>query len=150
MITNILLGLVASLIGIGLSMQGPINATLARGLGAPVLAATISFAVGTLGLIAVSLASGQLSLVQGSWRSIAPVYWIAGGLLGAAFVTATVYLVPRIGVATLAAFVIAGQFAAAVIIDHYGLINVAERSFTLARGAGVILLFVGALLVSFG
>jgi transporter family-2 protein len=78
------------------------------------------------------------------------LYWISGGILGAGFVTATVFLVPRIGVATLAAFVVAGQFMTAVLIDHYGLIGVVERSFTLVRAAGVALLFLGALLVSFG
>ncbi|MCP4327690.1 MAG: hypothetical protein GY791_04540 [Alphaproteobacteria bacterium] len=62
--------------GITLSLQSPINAVLARHAGDPVVASMISFAVGTLVLLAIvatrllavpsrkSLASGPADLVE--------------------------------------------------------------------------------------
>ncbi len=150
MIAQLALGAVALLLGIGLSVQGAVNASLAKGIGSTVLAATVSFSVGTMALIAVAALSGQFAALSPSWRSVPLGYWVLGGLIGACFVALATFLVPRIGVAALASFAIAGQLAAGAFIDHFGLIDVAERSITLARAAGMVLLFVGALLVSLG
>jgi transporter family-2 protein len=149
MITTLLFGLLALFVGIGISFQSAINASLARGLESALLAATVSFSVGTVALLAVAFVSGQLSVVGASWRSIPMIYWFAGGVLGAGFVASATFLVPRIGVASLLSFAIAGQLLSAVVIDHFGLINVAERAMTLGRGIGLVLLLIGAFLVSF-
>ncbi|GGE44903.1 hypothetical protein GCM10007276_22540 [Agaricicola taiwanensis] len=149
MIATLAFGLLALGVGIGLSFQSAINASLARSLESALLAATISFSVGAAALFLVSLVSGQLSLVGAGWRSVPLPYWIAGGIIGAGFVWSATFLVPRIGVASLLSFAIAGQLLSAVVIDHFGLIGVAERALTLGRAAGLMLLLIGAFLVSF-
>ena len=84
--------------GAGLAAQVAINSRLSEGLGAqPVVASMFSFAVGTLCLMVVAYFWGDWQTVasqvdkQPWWR------WI-GGAIGAVFVTASVFLSPKIGV----------------------------------------------------
>jgi bacterial/archaeal transporter family-2 protein len=135
-------------IGIAFAVQTSINATLARGIGSPVLATLISFGVGFAALMALSVATGQFQHVSGAGIRALPVWvWLSGGLLGASIVFGSVFLVPKIGVAALAAFVIAGQLAAAAVIDHFGLFGVPVHEIGLLRVTGLVMLFAGALLV---
>lgn len=141
-----LLGVAA---GAFVTIQAPINAALARGVGMPVAAAAISFFVGALALAAIT---GLLSQSQGitlNWRAPAPWLFVAGGLLGAAFVTCAVILVPKLGAAALMAFLIAGQLVTGVILDRIGFLGLAVREITLGRLGGALLLLAGALLIRF-
>lgn len=139
---------IALSIGIAFAVQTSINAGLARGVGSSVLAALISFGVGFAGLTALSLVTGQFQNVAfGNFRNVPFWMWVSGGLLGASIVFGSLFLVPRIGVAALAAFIIGGQLAAAAIIDHFGLFGVPMHEIGLPRIAGLVLLFAGALLV---
>jgi bacterial/archaeal transporter family-2 protein len=146
MLLKLVLSLVAMTIGAGFAVQTSINAGLARGIGSSILAALTSFGVGTVTLLALALATGQFQ-VAGSARDVPIWMWLSGGILGAGIVFGSLYLVPRIGVAALAAFVIAGQLAVAALIDHFGLFGVPVHEVGLWRIVGIVMLFAGALLV---
>lgn len=74
-------------------------------------------------------------------------YLYLGGILGIAIVVAPIFLIPRIGTtATLAGLVI-GQLLLAVVIDHFGLLNVPRVEINLTRIVGVSLLALGAYLI---
>lgn len=144
-----LLFAVAVACGAAIAAQSGINAALARGVGGPVHAALVSFAVGTLALLLVAL------LMRGGLPSrdgVSALPWWAwtGGLLGAFFVTFAVIAAPRLGAGSLVAALIAGQLASAVVLDHFGWLGFPERSITLTRVLGVGLLAAGALLVRLG
>jgi bacterial/archaeal transporter family-2 protein len=135
--------------GLGLAVQGAVNAGLARGLGSAVFAATVSFWVGGAALTAMSLASGGFAAGLAQGRSLGLGWWIAGGLLGAAFVWTMTLAIPRIGVAAATAFLIAGQLLSAAILDHFGLFGLPVQPISLFRIFGLALLISGALLVRF-
>ena len=83
--------LLAVLAGGGLAVQAAVNAELGRGLGHPISAAMVSFAVGTLLLIAYVLV---LRLPLPSLAKFAAVpwwTWLAGGLLGAYFISSATH-----------------------------------------------------------
>ena len=66
--------------GAAISLQAPINAALARELGAPVPAAAVSFGVGFLVLVLIALAQGHgpsfLRLVQvPPWMLVGGFFW---------------------------------------------------------------------------
>src|SRR5262245_3533874 len=82
-----------------IAVQAPTNSMLARAGSSPVLAALISFAVGTLALSAVWLASGNRPGTEPFARL--PAYAWFGGLYGAFFVTVAAFAAPRIGVGSL-------------------------------------------------
>lgn len=146
-----MMGLVWSLLGIVsgafIAIQAPINSQLARGLGLPVAAAAFSFLSGAivLGIITVALVRFQgLSL---DWKAPAPWLFVAGGVLGAFYVTLSTILTPKIGAAALMAFLVAGQLTAGMVLDRIGFLGMAVREISLGRLAGAALLLIGALLV---
>jgi len=146
MFAKLVYSLAAIAIGAGFAVQTSINAGLARGIGSPLLAALTSFGVGCLALFVLSFATGQFQSVS-TVRGVPLHLWVSGGLLGAGIVFGSLFLVPRIGVAALAAFIIAGQLAAAALIDHFGILGVPVHEIGLLRVLGILMLFGGALLV---
>ncbi len=141
-----LLGVIA---GALVATQAPINAALSRGLGMPVAAAAVSFAVGTVALAAVVGLLTQTQGVSPNWRAPAPWLFIVGGLLGAAFVTCNIILAPKLGAAALMAFLVTGQLLAGLLLDRIGFLGLAVREISLGRITGALLLLCGALLIRF-
>ena len=141
-----LLSVVLALIGGALlAVQAPTNAILGKASGSPIVAAFISFVIGTLALgAAVGATSGRLfdpSLKHVPWYA-----WL-GGFYGAFFVAVAAFGAPRVGVGVLLTAAIAGQLAAALVLDHFGLLGLARHPVTLTRAAGLVLVLVGAALV---
>lgn len=141
-----LLSLILAVIGGALlAIQAPTNAILGKASGSPIIAAFISFLIGTVALgAAVSVSSGKLfapGLKQVPWYA-----WL-GGFYGAFFVAVAAFGAPRVGVGVLLTAAIAGQLAAALVLDHYGLLGLARHPITLSRGLGFVLVVLGAVLV---
>ena len=141
-----LLSLVLAVIGgVLLAVQAPTNALLGKASGSPIVAAFISFLIGTIALGAVVAAtSGRLFdplLKQVPWYA-----WL-GGFYGAFFVAVAAFGAPRVGVGVLLTAAIAGQLAAALVLDHFGLLGLARHPITLTRALGFVLVVVGAALV---
>ena len=132
--------------GAMLPFQAGINAALARFVGGPSRAAFISFAVGTIALLVVSLLATR-GLVNVSRASEAPWWVWIGGLLGAIYVFGAIVSAPRLGAVTLIAAIFAGQAVASLVIDHYGWVGLPEHAISPARLAGIALLAVGLALV---
>jgi transporter family-2 protein len=129
--------------GITVAVQPSINARLARIVGV-LESSCISFAVGTVALFMVVLLVGR-----GSLRGVAAASWweLTGGLLGAFFVTMTIFVVPRIGTAAAMAAIIAGQLATGLLMDHFGLFGGRHIPLDSSRMIGVLLLMAGGWLV---
>jgi bacterial/archaeal transporter family-2 protein len=140
--------LLAVFAGVLLALQAPANAILAKASGSSVLAAFISFCIGTLALGTIVLTT--------SGRFFAPalkyVPWHAwlGGFYGAAFVAIAAYAASRIGIGVLLSAAIAGQLVAAVIIDHYGFFGLDRQPVSLAKIGGICLVLAGAVLLKKG
>jgi len=137
--------LIAALVGAGLTVQVGMNATVRLAIGSPMLAAIVNFVVGLAGLAIVALASGA-RWTPGSAATVPAWAWF-GGLLGAAYVASTTVLGPRLGAATLLALTLAGQMAAALAVDHYGVIGFPQSPLTASRLVGAALLVAGVLLI---
>ncbi|MES2523803.1 MAG: DMT family transporter, partial [Gemmatimonadota bacterium] len=123
----ILLVIVAIAIGMVVSAQAGVNAQLRSVLGHPVTAATISFAIGTIALLLAG-AVGRIPWPTAGEAARVPWWAWTGGLLGAVYVAASVVLAPRLGAAVLTAALVAGQLAAALVLDHFGLIGFEQKS----------------------
>ena len=141
-----LLILCAFLIGVGLPIQSGLNAQLRLGVGHPLLAAAISFLVGTTVLVGMNVVL-RVPLPAGEAVGRIPFSHWLGGLLGAAYIYAAVILAPRLGAATLIAATVAGQMVASVALDQWGLLGFAPQPLTTGRAAGVLLVIGGVLLI---
>ena len=134
------------LAGALIATQSGVNSQLARAAGHPVFAATISFVVGSVALLACSFAlrgawAGTSALAQAPW-------WVwTGGLMGAVFVATTAWLAPVLGAATLVSVAVAGQMVFALVLDHFGLVGFPVRTMSVGRAVGAGLLIVGVVLI---
>ena len=131
---------IALLAGFVFPFQAGINAQLRQWIGHPLLAALISFSVGTLLLSVCPLVFG---LSFPSWQSVRHIPWWAwtGGLLGVFSVVSSIVLAPRMGAAALLATIVAGQMIASMLLDHLGLLGFRFQPFTMWRliGAGMVI-----------
>jgi transporter family-2 protein len=131
--------------GATIALQAPTNALLARAGGSAVLAALISFAVGTATLLIVWLASGDRPRVA-AFAGLPWYAWI-GGAYGAAYVAIAAYAAPRIGLASLITIGIAGQIVMALVLDHVGALGLPRDPLSVGRVAGALLVVAGMVLV---
>ncbi len=127
------------------ALQAPTNALLAKAGGSPIVAALISFTVGTIALATVWLSSGN----RPSTSAFAGLPWYAwlGGLYGAVFVATAAFAAPKIGVASLVTIGIAGQVTMALLLDHIGAMGLEREPINIGRIAGALLVLAGVVLV---
>ncbi|MBC7901870.1 MAG: DMT family transporter [Gemmatimonadaceae bacterium] len=133
--------------GVAISIQAGINSQLRVSINHPVLAAFISFFVGTITLAIMLFFSKQVMPEISQYANIGWHKYI-GGLLGVFVVIVALVSVREIGASNLAVLVIAGQLVTAVIMDQFGLLGLARSPITMQRAAGVCLLIAGVYLVN--
>lgn len=147
---NVLYILMAVISGAGMSVQTAVNSRLSAGIGdQPLMAALISFAVGTLCL-------GSIAVFQGDWPSVAsaighqPWWRWVGGILGACVVFAAVTLAPKLGLTNSMFLFIIAQLIAGMVIDSLGLIQMPVRPLYWWKYAGMGVMILGLILFMFG
>ncbi|TCP93434.1 transporter family-2 protein [Cricetibacter osteomyelitidis] len=136
--------------GIALATQAAINSQLSNSLvGQPVVAAFISFATGAITLFFITWWKTDLFEV---WHQLPKQSWwkLIGGPLGALVVFTTVFLAPKVGVTNMLFFIIIGQLLTAMVIDHFGLLGMAERPVQIWQFIGMLVIFSGLALFFFG
>lgn len=138
--------LVAIIIGSMMPVQAAINAELTRLVRHPYLGALISFTIGTLALGIMVIMQG-LPIAELKRLSSASPHLFIGGVLGALFVGSSIFLIPKMGATTMIAAFVTGQLLMSVCIDHYGLLGIPVNQVSITRIVGIILLFIGLLLV---
>ena len=138
--------LMALVAGISVPTQAGINAQLGLWTRSPVLAATISFAVGTLTLVIYALVT-RIPLPSLATAANHPWWVWIGGALGAFFVTATIMLVPKLGATTMVTTILAGQMFASLLLDHFGGLGYPLHPISPGRIAGVLMVCGGVWLI---
>lgn len=151
LILYMLLGLIAGMLS---PIQTSVNSELRSEIQSPLAASLISFSVGTIVLLLLSLiiehrrvfrkstlGSGKTLILKSPW-------WVwTGGALGVIFVTANIFLLPMIGAALTVVLALCGQMVIALIIDHFGWFGVPKHSINVQRIFGIILMVAGLFLI---
>ena len=136
--------------GAGIAVQAAVNSRLAAGIGGqPLVAAFISFAVGTLCLGIFALAQGNWSAFWSGATQMSLWKWL-GGAIGAVFVFTTIFLAPKIGLINMAFLLILGQLCASLLIDNFGLIQMPIREIFWWKYLGLGIMIVGLVVFMFG
>lgn len=144
--SNVLYIVAAVFIGAAISVQPPINATMARGLGSPLLAASISIFISFV-MVAVLWLSWGKGAGDMSQVPMLPWWVIIGGIVGVVFVAGGVVVAPVLGVALFFVCVVAGQLIGSTLIDQFGLFGLAIKPVSTMKFAGIVLVLLGAALV---
>jgi len=128
-----------------IALQAPINSMLGKSVGT-FAAASVSFIVGTIALVLITVLVGGGFGDVGEARNLA-WYYLAGGLLGAVYVTTALVAVRSLGASGVTAATITGQLTLSLVIDQLGFLGVGERVITWDRMLGVALLALGTVLI---
>jgi transporter family-2 protein len=128
-----------------IAMQAPINSILGKSVGT-FAAATVSFTVGTIALVLITLLLGGGFGDVGEARHLA-WYYLMGGVLGAVYVTTALVAVRSLGAGGVTAATISGQLTLSLVIDQLGILGVDKQAITWERVLGVVLLAVGTVLI---
>jgi bacterial/archaeal transporter family-2 protein len=135
--------------GACVAFQAGVNAQLSRWVESPLRAAFISFVVGTIALLFVTLVAVRKAYPSTSRLGDAPWWVWIGGLLGAFYVVVAIVAAPKLGAAALLSSVVAGQMIASVVVDEYGWVGFPERHISPGRIAGIVLVGSGVALVRY-
>jgi transporter family-2 protein len=140
---KLLFALLAVLAGIAATVQASANAGLAQrvGLGAALVLNTTIVLAGTIAFFVASRPHANFFPAGTPWT----LY--VGGVCGFVIILCLAFVFPRIGAAWAIALVVLGQCAAALVIDHYGLLGMPRDPITISRAAGLGLVASGFLLI---
>ncbi|MBO9570910.1 MAG: DMT family transporter [Chitinophagaceae bacterium] len=133
--------------GIAITVQSGINSQLRAAIQHPVMAAFISFIVGTAILAVLLIFSRETIPALGQYSTV-KWYQYSGGLLGAFVVTVTLISVSQIGAANMFVLIIAGQLTTAVLMDHFGVLGMRENPVNMQKLLGILLVIAGAYIVN--
>jgi transporter family-2 protein len=136
----------ALLAGMLLPVQAGMNAVLAKHT-SPFWALLLSFLVG------LPAAMAAVALSQEPWPGTAalksvPLWAWPSGALGAVYVSVLITGASHVGAGMLMALVVAGQMAAALALDHYGMAGFGRQPLDAWRVGGALLLAAGVWMMS--
>ncbi len=137
---------IAAFAGAAVPFQGGANAALGRALGHPLWATLASLAISAMCILPILMLLRVPLPMLGGLAGQPKWIWI-GGIAGAAYVTAAILLMPKMGAASFMIAVIAGQVAAALVIDWTGAVGLAARPVDATRLIGTALVLIGAITV---
>lgn len=126
------------------AVQAPMNAALGQGLGSGTAAATISFGVGFLALLAVITLTGE-TVNLGKTASVNR-WLLISGCLGAFYVWAILWTIPTLGVLTAVSGMILGQLIVALVLDSVGPFGLPVTEISMTRILAVALVAGGLIL----
>jgi transporter family-2 protein len=144
--TTILLSLLAVLAGVSVVTQQVFNANLRGVLNSAAWAGVVSYAVGVVCMVVFVVAARDPVPSLAAARNV-PWYLWSGGALGALFIAAAIFLVPKLGAATFVALLVAGQMLASMAYDHFGAFGLEKHAASPTRLFGAALLIAGVVLI---
>ncbi len=137
--------MMAFVAGAFLPIQAGLNSKLGKAGGSAVYASTISFVIGSIGLLLYILFTRQTV----SWAGIkmAPAYVWVGGLLGAFYVTVIILSFPKLGPGLTFGLVVAGQMLASAFLEHNNILVAQAQPISLLRIIGIFLIIAGVVII---
>ena len=140
---SVLFAALALLAGVATTLQASANAGLSQrvGLAAALVLNTLIVLAGTLVFFVARGPHANFFPAGTPWA----LY--IGGACGFVIILCLALVFPKIGAAWAIALVVLGQSAAALAIDHFGLLGMPKDPITLPRFAGLALLALGVTLV---
>lgn len=146
---TIIFALLAMGAGACIALQASANSRFRQNLGDNALWAAYFSILGTILTATVAMLvlrpqmPGSAVLRETQWWN-----WI-GGPLGALIVLAGAALTQKLGAAPFIALVVGGQLLCSLLLDHYALMGLAERTITPGRAVGALLVVAGVVCIKY-
>ena len=136
----------AFVMGLTMSVYLPMNSSVSKHIGSPMIANVTFFAVGLATSILIFFFFGQFKAVH-QIKNV-PTYLYSTGFFSALIVLGTTVLIPHIGARKFFILLIAGQVTMAMIVSHFGILNSPEDPINLKKIIGAVLVLTGVFLSS--
>jgi transporter family-2 protein len=132
--------------GISVVIQQVLNANLRAELNSAVWSGFMSYLLGLACMVLLAIMLREPIPSPGLVARIPLWAWV-GGLFGAIFIALSIIVAHDLGAATLIALLVTGQMIAAIVLDHFGWLGLAQRPIDVSRLIGVCLLVGGVVLI---
>ncbi|MGL4423457.1 MAG: DMT family transporter, partial [Gemmataceae bacterium] len=119
----ILFGLIVVLGGASAAFQQVVNSRMRTEIGSPWWAGLISYIGGTIVMALAILITRDPWPSTENFRGTSAISWF-GGLFGAIFIATAIFMVPRMGAATVVALIVVGQMVGSLVFDHFGVLGI--------------------------
>lgn len=144
---KLVLMLLIVIAGAAMPMEAALNAKVGQTTHSPAFAALVSFVVGAIVCLLITL-SGVMGKLQLGQAGTLPWWMWTGGALGAMIVIVSLVAVKQTGAAVLITATVLGQVALALAMDAGGWLGVPKTPINLWRVAGGILVCIGVVLTT--
>ena len=144
---SILLALIAALASVLNTLQSGANTTLSRTLDQPIAAALVVSVVNAAVYLVVGAVVG-LGWPGGQRIAAAPWWAWCGGLMGAVWVLAVIFLAQRLGAAVFVGLSVTAAIITSTAMDDFGWVGFEQHTTGLPRVIGCLLMIGGLALVS--
>src|SRR5262249_18731967 len=122
----------ALLAGVSVVIQQVLNANLRAELNSAVWSGFMSYLLGLACMVLLAIVLREPIPSVALVARISPWAWI-GGLFGAIFIALSIVVAHSLGAATLIALLVTGQMIAAIVLDHFGWLRLAQRPVDASR-----------------
>jgi bacterial/archaeal transporter family-2 protein len=129
------------------ALQTGNNTQLGKSLGQPIAAAFIVYLVG---LLTLAVSAPFLGFSFSAYGRLGQAPWWAwlGGLFGAVYVLAMLYVTDKVGAGTFTALTVTAATVTTVALDHFGWLGLEQHAASPWRLAGCALMIGGVILIS--
>lgn len=135
--------LLAILMGAAISVYMPMNSTVGKLTGSPIIANVIFYLIGLLtSLLLLGFSTDFKSILK--LRNV-PLALFLAGVMSAFMVLGTIILLPKFGARKVFLLQISGQILMAMFISHFGLLESPKDPMTIQKFVGAGLLILGAI-----
>jgi transporter family-2 protein len=136
--------LLAILMGAAISIYMPMNSTVGKLTGSPLVANVAFYSIGLLASILLIGFFGDFKSML-KLRNIPPFLLLAG-IMSAFMVLGTIFLIPKFGARKVFLLQISGQIIMALLISHFGMLASPKDPLTWQKLVGAGLLILGAII----
>lgn len=137
----IVIGLIG---GAAVGLQAPLAGAMAQRVGGTASSLIMHMSGAFFSAVILFIRGGERIR---EWQSL-PWYMLTAGIFGVILYQTISVTLPRLGSTMMIILVIIGQLIVSLIVDHFGLLGVAQRSIDWTRVMGVIALVLGGYLIS--
>ena len=142
------LAALALLVGAIISIYLPMITQTAKILGSAPMANVPFFAVALISSIVIAVASGS-RVEQFQKITSLPFWLLTAGVMSAAMIIGTSFLIPRTGIGAFFVLAVSGQVLAGMVFGYLGLCGMPASALTLGKLLGAVLVIAGVYLVTF-
>ncbi|MCH5242407.1 MAG: DMT family transporter [Muribaculaceae bacterium] len=134
-------------LGVLTPIQTAANSRLRQSVVSPFIASLVSFSVGTIFLLIVTLCEKGGILIDRELFATLPWWSWLGGICGLWGLTVNIIIFPKLGAMQTALMPMLGQIIMGIVIDSFGLLQSSQFPFTFLRFISVLIILLGMFMV---